>query len=100
VYICYNNAIETKEVKKMKKYNFSTSEYILSHGKSPRGIGHWAFEIEGCSLPEIAPEACVDRRSTIFWVPGVWTLSEAKRRAEVMLEANAVPFGTTVSVAP
>lgn len=88
----------------MKKYNFSDMAYVMAHGKAPRGSGHWAFVLENAVVEGISPETYIDqvsslRRDTIFWVPGVWTLSEAKKRAAVMLEANAVPFGTTVYVA-
>ena len=54
-----------------------------------------ASSTDGAELPNIAPETYVDRLPfnvpmTIFWVPGVWTLTEAKKRAAVMLEACAV----------
>ena len=89
----------------MKKYDFSNDVYIRSHGKAPKGIGHWAFLLENAAVKGISPETCIDRVSavrndTIFWVPGVWTLTEAKKRAAVMLSANAVPPGITVYVAP
>lgn len=88
----------------MKKYEFSNWEYEKAHGKAPRGTGHWAFVLKNAAVEGISPETFIDqvsayRKDTIFWVPGVWTLSEAKKRAAVMLEANAVPFGTTVYVA-
>ena len=88
----------------MKKYEFSNREYEAAHGKAPRGTGHWAFLLKNAAVEGIAPETFIDqvstyRKDTIFWVPGVWTLSEAKKRAAVMLEANVVPFGTTVYVA-
>lgn len=88
----------------MAKYEFSNWEYMKSHGKNPKGTGHWAFVIKNAILPEIAPEVYLEKvnayqTDTIFWVPGVWTLTEAKKRAAVMLEANAVPFGVTVYVA-
>ena len=88
----------------MKKYEFSDRDYVLAHGKAPRGTGHWAFVLKNAAVEGIAPETFIDqvsslRRDTIFWVPGVWTLTEAKKRAAVMLEANAIPFGTTVYVA-
>ena len=87
------------------KYSFSNHDYITSHGKAPKGTGHWAFVIENAQLPEISPEVFLDkvnayRTDTVFWVPGVWTLTEAKKRAAVMLAANAVPEGTTIYVAP
>lgn len=89
----------------MIKYEFSNHEYICSHGKNPKGTGHWAFVLKNASVEGIAPETFIDRISdyhtdTIFWVPGIWTLSEAKKRAAVLLAANAIPAGTTVYVAP
>lgn len=89
----------------MAKYNFSNHEYLFAHGKAPKGTGHWAFIIENATVEGIATEMYLDKRSayrtdTIFWVSGVWTLTEAKKRAAIMLEANAVPFGTTIEVAP
>jgi len=88
----------------MKRYEFSNREYVLAHGKAPRGTGHWAFILKNAAVEGIAPETFIDQisayqRDTIFWVPGVWTLAEAKKRAAVMLEANAIPFGVTVYVA-
>lgn len=88
----------------MKKYDFSNHDYLAAHGKAPRGTGHWAFVLKNAAVEGIAPETYVERvssyrRDTVFWVPGVWTLSEAKKRAAVLLEANGVPFGTTVYVA-
>ena len=87
------------------KYEFSNNEYIKSTGKAPRGTGHWAFIIKNAEVKDIAPETYIDqvssyRKDTIFWVPGSWTLTEAKKRASVMLAANAVPEFTTVYVAP
>lgn len=87
------------------KYEFSNHEYLKSHGKAPRGTGHWAFLIKNAKVPGITPEVFLDqvsslRTDTIFWVPGVWTLAEAKKRAAVLLQANAVPAHTTIYVAP
>ena len=89
----------------MKKYEFSNWEYIKAHGSAPRGTGHWAFVLKNAVVEGISPETFIDqvstyRKDTVFWVPGVWTLTEAKRRAAVLLEANAIPFGITVEVAP
>ena len=89
----------------MKKYEFSNWEYLKVHGKAPRGTGHWAFVLKNAAVESISPETFIDqvstyRKDTVFWVPGVWTLTEAKRRAAVLLEANAIPFGITVEVAP
>lgn len=88
----------------MTKYTFSNHEYLFSHGKAPRGTGHWAFIIENASVPGISPETFIDqvssyRKDTIFWVPGVWTLSEAKKKAAALLAAAEIP-ATTVYVAP
>lgn len=87
------------------KYEFSNWEYLKAHGTNPKGTGHWAFIIENAEVKDISPETFIDRvgtyrKDTIFWVPGVWTLTEAKKRATVMLAANAVPSGETIYVAP
>ena len=87
------------------KYEFSNHDYLRSHGKAPRGTGHWAFVIENAHVQGLGPEVFFDqvsslREDTIFWVPGVWTLTEAKKRAAVMLAAAGVPAGISVEVAP
>lgn len=86
-------------------YEFSNHEYLCSHGRAPRGTGHWAFEIHSAKLPEIAPEVFLDavssyRTDTIFWVPGVCTLTEAKKKATALAAAAGVPAGTILFVAP
>ena len=86
-------------------YNFSNNAYVRSHGKAPRGTGHWAFCIKNAAIDGIAPETFIDqvdayRKDTIFWAPGVWTLSEAKKKASALLKAAGVPAGTTIHVAP
>ena len=100
-----NIKIRTRKEVKIMKYEFSNHEYLCSHMENPRGRGHWAFLIKNAVVENISPEVFIDKVSkfktdTIFWVPGVWTLSEAKKRAKVMLEANAVPEFTTIYVAP
>ena len=87
------------------KYRFSTTDYKKVHLSSPYGRGHWAFLIKNAELPNIAPETFIDHvdrftTNTIFWVEGVWTYTEAKERASVLLAANAVPAGTTIYTAP
>ena len=87
------------------KYEFSNREYRKSHGANPRGAGSWAFTLKNASIEGIAPEVFIERVSdrrtdTTFWVPGIWTLTEAKKRAEIMLESNGVPRGTVIYVAP
>lgn len=86
-------------------YEFSNHEYLKSHGKAPGGIGHWAFLIKNAQVPGISPDVFLDqvsatRTDTIFWVPGSWSLTEAKKRATVLLAASAVPEFTTIYVAP
>lgn len=87
------------------KYFFSDTEYVRSHMRKPKGTGHWAFVIKNTALPNIATETYVEqvdnsRTDTIFWVSGTWTLTEAKKRASVLLAANAVPTGKTIYIAP
>lgn len=49
--------------------HFDTSEYELSHGKTPRGYGSWAFEFS------------VDR--CVWWAPtGTFTAAKKAARAE------------------
>ena len=88
----------------MVHYEFSNADYYRTHGKNPRGTGHWAFCIKNADLDIHVPETFHERvheyrTDTIFWVPGVWTLAEAKKRARVILSANAVP-PCVVCVAP
>lgn len=87
------------------KYNFSNYEYMKSTGKNPKGTGHWAFGIVNATVEGIAPEMFVEqvstyRKDTIFWVPGVCTLGEAKKKAKVFLEAAGVPETASIYVAP
>ena len=86
-------------------YDFSNSYYLRSHGKAPRGTGHWAFEIRYAHVQGLGNEVMYDqvssfREDTIFWVPGVCTLTEAKKKAAEMAAAAGVPSGTTLYVAP
>lgn len=87
------------------KYTFDKSTYRLAHGKDPKGTAHWAFTVVGAKIPGIAPEAYVDDPpfnvpQTTFWVPGVWTLTDAKKRATAILAANAVPEWAEIEIAP
>ena len=86
-------------------YEFSTYEYVWSHGKAPRGTGNWAFGIPYAHVQGLGNEVFFDqvasfREDTIFWVPGVCTLTEAKKKAAAMAAAAGVPSGTTIYVAP
>lgn len=47
--------------------DFTTTEYVFSHGREPRGRGGWAFEIPGAAGK---PEE--------FWAPS-GTYQEAKK---------------------
>ena len=80
------------------KYEFSNTEYLKAHGKTPRGTGHWAFEIRG-EVEGISPETYIDREgfkvTTIFWVPGFLSLAEAKKKAAEML--TAIREGNTMN---
>lgn len=85
-------------------YNFSDYQFLKAHGKAPRGQGFWAFTVKGVSDPSL-PDAFIEkvsesRTDTVFFVPGAWPLAEAKKRAAIILEAHAIPSGTTVYVAP
>lgn len=54
---------------------FNTTDYQFSHGRSPRGLGGWAFSYE--RNPEMA---------AIFWVNGSY--GEAKRVARDKARAD------------
>lgn len=89
----------------MANYYFSNYAYLKDHGKAPRGTGHWAFLIENAVISDIAPETFIDevnayQKDTIFWVPGVMSLSEAKKAASKMLRRCNVPTYVTVYIAP
>lgn len=89
---------------KIHGYNFSNHEYLKAHGKAPKGTGHWAFMIEGGAVENIAPETFIEREglktTTTFWVPGVWTLREAEKRAAIMAAEHEVPAYVDIEVAP
>ena len=85
-------------------YKFSDRLYKLEHFKAPRGSGHWAFLIMR-PYKGISPEQCIftdvkNEISTVFWIPGSWTLTEAKREAKKLLKAAGVPDVMTIYVAP
>lgn len=89
----------------MKKYYFSSWEYQKSHGKTPRGTGHWAFIIQNARIEGISTEVFFDkinayRTDTIFWVPGICTLTEAKKKASKMMEVNGIPDWANIDIAP
>lgn len=50
--------------------DFNTRDYELSHGKSPRGRGSWAFFFDRSM-----------QVGTAFWTPGSTTYAEAKKLA-------------------
>lgn len=50
--------------------DFCTREYVLSHGKEPRGTGKWAFALSRNPQP-----------GDIFWASNFLTLAQAKREA-------------------
>ena len=86
------------------KYEVSNYEYMKSHFKAPRGTGHWAFTIYGGCVENIAPETFCEKdyegERTTFWVPGVMTLSEAKKKACDICAEHDIPRTVTIYVAP
>ncbi len=64
---------------------FSTTEFEYSHGRKPRGKGHWMFEVEGHA----------------DWVEcgGSFTLTEAKRLMRRWCKREGFMF-VTVKVLP
>lgn len=68
----------------MKSVNvmFSSRNYIIAHGKAPRGTGSWLFDIEGqiyeapcCLTLTAAKQACRDevlRRTPADFCGTVW----------------------------
>lgn len=86
------------------KYTFTDKDYLLAHGKNPRGRGNWAFEVKGehaISAEQYIYTHYGKTKYTVFWVDGFnLTLTEAKKQAAQMLAAAGVPAGTTVDVAP
>lgn len=51
-----------------------TTQYVFSHGKMPRGRGHWGFWIRPYHR---AP----DRKSELWFAPGELLYSEAREQA-------------------
>lgn len=49
-----------------------TSDYLLSHGRQPRGRGTWAFSFDGPNVDSIDPR--------ILWTPAA-SYAEAKKLA-------------------
>lgn len=54
---------------------YDTTEYHFSHGRAPRGIGQWAFQV----TPEPG-------RHELFWAWGTYT--EAKRHVARYVREN------------
>lgn len=78
----------------MTKLNldFSTREYVNSHGRAPKGRGRWAFA-------EILCSGKLDIDRAIF-VPDTMTLSEAKRWVRLFLAAQEVTGDFTLAILP
>jgi hypothetical protein len=60
---------------------FVSSEFILSHRRSPRGHGRWGFAEDRNAVDQ----------SRIFWAQG--TLTEAKAKIRAQLKADGVTSG-------
>ncbi len=72
-------------------YQFSSNQYMRSHGKEPRGKGYWFF-------------AVIDRKNgeeTFIWEAQIFgTLTEAKRKATAEAKAAGVPNFSTITICP
>jgi len=96
----------------MAKVTFDTSSYLRSHGKAPRGLGFWAFEISGIAarefeasgikLPNITVERCATgMRGIIHVYGGQRSLAEAKKMVRELFRLGAPGQASfVVQVAP
>ena len=77
------------------KLRISTLDYVMSHGKEPRGCEHWAFQIHDDSSCRIV---------RTVWCPGMKTLTAAKKWLAAWVKENmAAELATgylSASVAP
>lgn len=60
------------------RVNFSTAEYQFSHGRQPRGIGLWAFELR-----------LKDGARHTYWSKNPISYSDAKREVSRYVRANS-----------
>lgn len=74
----------------MTKVNFTTSEYVRSHGKQPKGWGVWAFAYEAAEKG--APVAGV------YFTPRAMSYTEAKAAAKAEFQRTAAAAGYTGAV--
>lgn len=67
---------------------FTTREFVFSHGREPRGTGSWGFEFEDSQ--------------DVWFAPNHMTFTQAKRAAVAEANRRAGPDGvrTTVKVCP
>lgn len=72
----------------MTKIRIETNTYLRSHGRTPKGRGYWGFIVmDGYPSPV--------REYEKFFVPGSWTLTEAKARARAIVrERYSFELGT------
>ena len=76
------------------KIEFTDSQYVRSHGHSPRGRGRWAFQ------PTTGYEA-YDRQminEPEFWATG--TLTEAKRKARAHYAEQDLAADVAIAILP
>lgn len=66
--------------------HFSTSNYHFTHGRNPRGRGHWAFDIGG----EVVWAMDQNRNMTL-------TYSEAKRAVTPIAKAAGITSITVLT---
>jgi hypothetical protein len=68
---------------------FDTTEFVMSHGRNPRGFGSWAFSV--VRSPDMHRDA-----DKVVWVHRS-TFTNAKKAAVAMVRA-AFPSASTVWV--
>ena len=97
----------------MTKIKFETSQYCCSHGKEPRGLGCWAFQIthedyrmlRSAEADKRLPGRPIqlssfDGQCFIFKTGGSCSLSEAKRIVRDLYSAAGSTGHHFVKVAP
>lgn len=72
-----------------------TSTYEFSHGKQPRGIGYWGFEITWAKNP-----AWPNAKTSQVWKNASYSEAKAAALAEVSRCANMGLMASSVSVLP
>lgn len=72
-------------------YQFSSSQYMRSHGRKPSGRGCWIFAVD---------EWKQGQPNRIWEVPIYGTLTEAKKKAAQVARQDGIKSGSTIIVCP